>query len=315
MSETQPDEIESKEVFETKHDATRSRQLALLVLIFTMAIGAFLYRWLVLERLEQTAALFIGLPMLISIALTFTPTSKTVTGMLVKGTLLFLAMSGILLGEGIICIAMAAPLFLMIAVIIGLLVDASKRKNQTRLSLSLAFVLMAMEGVFPGTTFSNQESVEVSRTYPGTINVAEKLALPIEFHADLPTFFKAGFPLPQNIRGQGSEVGDTRCIYFAGGEGNAGDLCLKISESSQNRVVYEFTKDESHISHWLTWQKATIDWEHKNGETKITWTSNYQRDLSPAWYFGPAERFGVKLSSNYLLDSYFGKDSSSGYRP
>ena len=287
--------------------AEHKRRVILIGLILVLAIGCLLYRLLVVKQLEQTAALFVGLPTFISIGLTFMPTSKSVTGMLVKGTILFLAISGILLGEGILCILMAAPLFLMVAVIIGVLVDRKQgKKNQTRLSLSIALLVMATEGVFPGTTFSNQETVSVTRTYQETINVAQKLAMPIEFHADLPIVFKAGFPLPQNIRGQDLEEGDSRCIYFAGGEGKAGDLCLKVIESSENEVVYAFTKDESHISHWLTWQKATVSWEHVNGDTKITWKTNYQRDLAPAWYFGPAERFGVRLSSNYLMDSYFG---------
>lgn len=188
----QNDEVESNEVLETKDDAARKRQIALIGLILTMAVGAFLYRWLVLQRLEQTAALFIGIPALISVALTFSPTSKSVTGMLVKGTLLFLAMSGILLGEGVICVAMAAPLFLLIAVLVGLVMDASKKKTETRLSLSLVLVLMAFEGVFPGTTFSNQESVEVSRTYRGTIDVSYQLGLPIQLHDDIPIFLKQG---------------------------------------------------------------------------------------------------------------------------
>ncbi len=118
------------------------RRRILLLVIVVLALAAFSYRWLVLQRLEQSSALFIGIPALISIALTFAPRSKSVTGLLLKGTLLFLALSGIVLGEGVICVAMAAPLFLLVAVVVGLVVDHSRRKNQTRLSLSFVLVLI-----------------------------------------------------------------------------------------------------------------------------------------------------------------------------
>ena len=29
--------------------------------------------------------------------------------------------------------------------------------------------------------------------------------------------------------------------------------------------------------------------------TQVTWSIRYRRDLDPAWYFGPMERFAVGL--------------------
>jgi hypothetical protein len=37
--------------------------------------------------------------------------------------------------------------------------------------------------------------------------------------------------------------------------------------------------------------------------TSVTWTIRYRRDLDPAWYFGPMERFIVKRAADYLIDS------------
>ena len=284
------------------------RRRALLVFIVVLALAAFLYRWLVLQRLEQSSALFIGIPALLSIALTFAPRSKSVTGLLLKGTLLFLALSGIVLGEGVICVAMAAPLFLLIAVVVGLVVDHSRRKNQTRLSLSFVLVLMAMEGVFPGFSFSQENEVNITKTYSADIDIKASLNAPISFDTALPIFFRAGFPTPQRMRGEGIEVGDRRCVLFAGGEGEPGELCLEVESVEDNKIVYVFTKDESHISHWLTWKKAVVEWKKDADKTEVSWRLTYRRELSPSWYFTPTERFGAKLAAGYLMDSYFGPE-------
>jgi hypothetical protein len=35
----------------------------------------------------------------------------------------------------------------------------------------------------------------------------------------------------------------------------------------------------------------------------VRWTIRYRRDLDPAWYFGPWERYAVRLAGNYLIDN------------
>ena len=75
-------------------------QLTLVVLIVALAAGSLLYRALYLARLEQTSALYIGVPALLAIILALTPRVKSPLAMVMKGTTLALLMSGVLLGEG-----------------------------------------------------------------------------------------------------------------------------------------------------------------------------------------------------------------------
>jgi hypothetical protein len=37
--------------------------------------------------------------------------------------------------------------------------------------------------------------------------------------------------------------------------------------------------------------------------TRVTWTLRYRRGLDPAWYFGPWERYAVRLAAAYLIES------------
>ena len=82
-------------------------QKILIGVILALTSISFLYRLLVMNRLEQTSALFIGLPACLAIAFSLIPYKiiggrAPIVGMTVKGTILFLAISGILLGEGFI---------------------------------------------------------------------------------------------------------------------------------------------------------------------------------------------------------------------
>src|SRR5688500_5441628 len=88
--------------------ARRQRSLFILILIVTLASVAG--RVMFSRGLEQTAALFIGVPALLSMAAVFIP-AKSAMGIGFKSVTLGLLISLIFLGEGILCIIMAAPLF------------------------------------------------------------------------------------------------------------------------------------------------------------------------------------------------------------
>jgi len=114
--------------------ATRMYLTALAVL----AIAGLAYRHLSARGLEQSAALFIGIPALVGTLLALAPTPKSRTGLILRTMTLGLLLSGPLLGEGFICILMAAPLFLAVGVVIGFFADrAAKRKSSREKLYSL----------------------------------------------------------------------------------------------------------------------------------------------------------------------------------
>ena len=279
--------------------------------IAAMAAASLAYRGLVVHRLEQTSLLFIGLPALLAILTVVGTRPKTATGMICKVIGVALLSSGIFLGEGFICIVMAAPLFLAVGIIIGWLVELGRRKlgpeRDVTISclVSLAFLPFALEGVDERLSFPREVTVSVEREVSGdAASVHDRLARTPDFTASLPLFLRVGFPRPTEAWGEGLELGDRRVIHFAGGEGAPGDLVLEVVDSGPGHSQFHAVSDGSHIAHWLTWRGARVEWEPAGAErTRVRWTLSYRRDLDPALYFDPFERYAVTRAADYLIQT------------
>lgn len=274
-----------------------------------VAIVSGLYRLLVYEGLEQGAILFIGIPLCLSILLAKTRTPKSPFGVIAKSITLALLLSGILLIEGLVCIIMAAPLFYLVGWIVSI-VSSDANRDKTKLNCCVIGVLMlfSLEGLTTSLSFERSEKVVVSQALEMTKEEAmARLAKGPNFNlAEIPMFFKIGFPLPQKISGDGIAVGDEWVIHFAGGEGKPGDLVLEVIESADNYVTYQCLSDESHIAHWMDWK--TITWhvtDSTDDKSEISIELEYDRLLDPAWYFKPLERYGVKKAGEYLISQMF----------
>jgi hypothetical protein len=280
-------------------------------LAIAMAAGSLGYRVLVSKHLEQTAALFIGLPAVLAILVALTRPPKSATGVILKAMTLLLLLSGILLGEGFICIVMAAPLFYLVGFVIGRIIDFAEKKRQRRLGKSfyglvlLPFLSLSLEGVYPSLSFPRREVVTVERIVRGaTTEVERALAETPHFTRPLPLYLRLRFPRPAAAEGAGLSTGELRRIHFAGGEGRPGDLLLRVAEHGPGHARFLAVSDGSHIAHWLDWREADVHWSaERPGWTRVTWTLCYERRLDPAWYFGPWERYAVRLAAGYLVDN------------
>jgi hypothetical protein len=296
---------------ESTEERKRSREAewAIAGLILAIAVGSAGYKLLVRGHLEQTAALFIGLPALLAILTVLLTKPKSATGMACKGMAIALLVSGIFLGEGFVCILMAAPLFFGMAVVVGGVIDAMHRAKKSSTTMTCLLVLglipMSLEGVRPALSFPREQAVTVERVVPLSADQVERnLASTSEFKGKLPPYLRLGFPRPAATSGQGLGVGDRRVIHFAGGEGKPGDLMIEVAESSPGRVLFRMNGDSSHIAHWLTWESADVSWHEEGpGRTRVRWTIGYRRSLDPAWYFGPWEHYAVRLAGGYLIDN------------
>lgn len=284
--------------------------------IFCLILGfaSLLFRLILWTKVEQTALLFIGLPTVIAILIGLTPDPRSMTGRILKTTTLALLVVGILAIEGMICILMAAPLFYLVGIVVGLCIDSTRitrERRFTRLNCCVfgALLLMGLEGATEWLSFDRNETVRVTRVVPlGNDAVRSALANGPE-HFDLgalPTYLKVGFPAPQSIVGNGIDVGAEWRVHFAGGEGKPGDLVMRVTDSEKTRVIFDLVSDQSHIAHWLTWHDVTWDLAPiDTNQTQVTMTLRYSRDLDPAWYFGPSERYAVRIAGGYFMDSLF----------
>jgi hypothetical protein len=284
-----------------------SSQWKLILLILSLTAFSIAYRVIVWKRLEQTSLMFIGLPAMLAVILAVTPKAKTTIGGIMRGITLALLLSGVLLGEGFICILMAAPLFYLVGAMVGVIVNWKRPgvDSSTRSFILLLLLPISLEGVSPAMSFNRDESVVASRVVNVPAAAVEQaLASVPRAEAHLPLYLRMGFPHPVSAMGSGLEVGATRRIHFAGGEGHPGDLVLRVEESRPGYLRYAALSDQSKIAHWLAWRTSEVSWVAVDaGHTRVTWTLGFERKLDPAWYFGPWERYAARLAAKSLIQA------------
>jgi len=183
--------------------AQRARA-ALAAVVLAVAAGAFAYRLTLVNELQQTAALFVGVPALIAIVVIFAISPRSAVGVACKAVTVGLLISMLLLQEGMLCIAMAAPLFYAVAIALATSVEFVRRRNQsTTMSLIviLAVTPFSLEGVTRATTVSRDQTVAEVRLVPASaVEVERALFQPPRFDRRLPWYLRAGFPRPVSTR-------------------------------------------------------------------------------------------------------------------
>jgi hypothetical protein len=274
--------------------------------------GSVLYRHLMGMRYLHSAAMFIGIPAVLAVVLAMTPKAKTVTGGIVKGITLALLVIAPLLGEGYLCILMAAPLFYVVGLLVGIPVDIAKRKARGGETLSCMVILLlpfCLEGVVPQLTFSRGQTVEVTKIVDSPASrVEEALAESPRIGMRLPEFLRIGFPHPLDAKGCGLDVGAQRAILFSGAEGDpAGWLVMRVAARQPGFVRFETISDGSKLTQWILWDASEVAWAPLDGQhTRVTWRIHFDRQLDPAWYFTPLERAAVREAAGYLIDANAG---------
>lgn len=311
-----------------KEPSSTAARWAIITITLTLAIGGLFYRLAQDNYLHQSAAFFIGVPTILAITLALTPKAKSATGMIVKGMTLALLLSGVVFFEGFICILMAAPLFYLVGIGIGIPIDRARRRKAKEHRIysivGITMLALSMEGVTPATSFSQDGSVSVTRTIDATYaDVTHALSQAPRFQSPLPFYLKLGFPRPVSGYGSGLEVGDRRTIVFGNespmepmdashdhhaestrAKGSAGELELKIVRSEEGRVVFKPVRDDTAFTHWITWGRSVVEWEEVDAETtQVTWTFHFRRRLSPSWYFGPWQRYAGEKAVGYLIET------------
>jgi hypothetical protein len=313
MSDNSPDPIPVTVSNQPEHEEERAgvtpAQWWLISFIVAFTTAAFFYRALVLGQLTHTAAMFLGVPSLLAILLAFTPRAKSITGGIVKAMTLFLLVIAPLLGEGYLCILIASPIFYGVAVLIGVILDAArkrKRGNATLSCMALLVIPMCLEGIVPQFTFPRDQTVEVTSIVNTSAPVVEAaLAQSPDLNVPLPRFLRIGFPRPLAAYGSGLEIGATRAIHFSGAEGDpAGDLVSRVAARGPGFIRTETVSDSTKLTQWLRWQSSEVFWHAVDGQhTAVTWRVHFERGLDPAWYFTPWERFAVAQSARYLIEA------------
>jgi len=279
-----------------------------------LGVGSLVYRLLHASDLSESAALFIGIPSLMAFAAAFIALrlhADSVLGITLKSITIGLLLAGPLLGEGFICVLLAAPLFYAVGIVIAFAIEMVRRFARARRHTStlgllvLPLLAFSLEGVVPALTVPRQATSVAERTLVATPEmVSAALAQSPHFDVPLDGVLGIGFPRPATASGHGLAVGDRRVVTFATRGGRQRDLVMEVAASGPDWVRFQPVSDATRIAEWLRWQSAFVSWtDIGDGRTRVRWALTYERRLDPAWYFGPWESLVTTLAADYLIQS------------
>ncbi len=277
----------------------KNKRLMMLVLIVALAVGRAGYSIVYLTGYEQTALLFIGIPFVIAWLITLAPPATSAKGIAFKTTFLILSLAGILLPEGLVCLVMSAPI-MFIAVYLGAKLGYQQSSTKSRFLAAIPLMVLLTDAA----VITRQQTVVVERVVPlSTVTITDHLADPWTWEQPLPAFTRLGFPVPVDSAGHGLNIGDTRTITFEQ-EGRLVTMQWQVTAVDDTHVRFTNIADETAIANWLEWATADIEWRPTaTGETAVTWSVSYERQLDPALYFAPLQRVIMVQTLDYLLDA------------
>lgn len=164
----------------------------------------------------------------------------------------------------------------------------------------LAIGTASLEGVAGAFSFSVQDRAS------STVTVA---AAPARVWEAVGKATSPDFPLPAMLTwipqpvavliDEGATLGARRVVRFKGREGQ-GDLTLQVVRRTNDVAVFQAISDTSPIAAWVRHSALTFRIEAAGTGTRLTVISDYDRLLSPAWFFRPYTRLAAFLAVDVL---------------
>lgn len=300
--------------------------------IVMITVFSLFVRLLIHYEFDTTALLYVGLPMVIAVAIIlFTGESDSQNWKVrywnhTRTALLVLLVSSAILFEGFLCVLMFMPIYFGVVLcvfLIELLYRAAKGKRGGTLPIHLLPAILlfsAIEGVTPQLSFDRYNEVSSTKTINVSIEqIKENLQKPIALGSNMPGFLSL-FPMPYDVVAETLTEGDVHRSYFRYHRWfvtntHEGYMDIKLAEVGESHLRTEIVEDTSYVSNYLTLHGTLIELESvSDSVTRVTLTISYDRKLDPYWYFGPLERFGVEQTAGYLIDKviYRAGDSQDG---
>ena len=235
-------------------------------------------------------------------------------------TLIVMLASSAILFEGFICVIIAAPIYILFALLAISISphkadpDRFKKSDVFRASfVPLAVIIVSVEGLTETTSFPREEAItrtQILNLTPEEVHA--NLAQPVHLDAKRSAFLSI-FPLPDRVDAPNFQQGAVHTAFFTyrrWGFTNVhrGETQIRMKEVSPLFVETEVTEDTSYFSHYLKVHGTQIKMVPlADGTTQVSLTIRYRRTLDPAWYFGPMQRRAIGESADYLLTHIIGK--------
>jgi hypothetical protein len=254
----------------------------------------------------DTAALFVGVPLVLAVIIALAPPAKSLHGLTFRVVTFGLLITSAFLHEGAACVLMAAPLVYGVAHLVAELVRQVRRagqRHQRRAALAVVplLLLASLEGtayrVDPVQTATTERVVARSQQ-----QVEQSLQRGPDFGAAKPFLLRfSGYPTPTAAVavGDGLAVGTRWTFTMAGGP-----IVTEVTARDSRRIEFTVVSDHSKTQRWLKWRGAVIHLTPRdNGDTTVRLELSFTRRLDPSWYFGPIEAAMVGAGLDHFADS------------
>jgi hypothetical protein len=276
----------------------RARGFALGIIAVTGVAATLL---LVRSQRTDTAALFVGVPLLLALVVTLAPPTRNLHGLTFRAVTFGLLITSAFLHEGAACVLMAAPLVYGVAHLWTALVVLERRDKERRRSalvLVPLLLLASLEGLVfridPGQTVVEERVVAMSPA-----EVEQRLGQGPDFAATRPALLRfSGYPTPTAATGAGLALGARWTFTMAGGP-----ITTEVVARTDERVEFAVVSDASKTQRWLTWVGAVVSWSAVEGGSRVRIEATFIRRLDPSWYFGPIEQRMVAAGIEHFADS------------
>ena len=312
MSNDKSDE-NSSEVKESGEQPRVAReQWELFFFCFVIGVSGLLYMYLQRSGQATSALLYVGIPVVLALGLSLTPRARSAIGMTIKGITITLLIVAPIFQEGYICILFAAPIFYTVGIVCAWAVSkAASRDSNHKVEAALlvtVFALISFEGTTTMTSLPRRNHVVATKVVPASLDaVRSALSEPPSFDSHKPLFLRI-FPYPVSVQGSGLNLGDTRRATFVAFKHIwwskvEGDAVFTVTEASDRKVTFTPTSDSSYVGHYIKWENSEVDLEPVDAtHTRVTWSLTFHRMYDPSWYFGPLQRYAVRLAAEELID-------------
>lgn len=271
--------------------------------IFVSVVLALAYGTLGQAQLKQTTALFVGLPVLLGLLTAHLTHARSLFGQVVRTNILFLAVTAPLLGEGSICLLMAAPLFIAISLgVAWIYFRLSRRSRYTHTSAMLLLPLAL--GAAEKHTDVRQPALQAVVTK--TVVQAPAAALVRAMQTTSPiarntsAFLGLGFPLPSAYDNDGQRAR----IDFRMADRDVGSWMLDVTKTPMG-VHFSVREDTSKIGTWIALQDSRAEVRTANdGTVFIEQVTRFRTRLAPHDYFEPFERWAMAEAHQLAANSW-----------
>jgi hypothetical protein len=268
------------------------------------------YRGVEEAGLMQTYAAFVGIPLLIGVLTTYLSYPKTRTGVTLLGTTIVLCFVAMLLGEGAICILMAAPIFYVVALmgcaIVTFIEDYLNGKGRggpaviVLLPFLLAKLTSSPQGIANPSTMTVQDDIFIAA--PPSV-VWDRLLHGELVSQQFSPFLRLGFPLPTKLERDGK--GEARLTFDPGSEPWPGTNVIISREKrdpAARHLSFVILKDGTKLSRWLTFRDTHFAIEAAPGGSRLRQTTTFQQRLQPGLYWNPLQSYAMTQMHVYALE-------------